>query len=219
VLWTYLRIQGDILRQLTKLLAVGATAALALTACGGSSSSPTTSDSAGASSPSVAAKATVGLAYDIGGRGDKSFNDSAAAGLDKAKAELGLKTQELEATTGESNDQKAARLRLLAQAGDDPVIAVGFAYAVPLGIVAKEFPNTHFAIIDDASNTAAGLLPGRGDRGSGLEVRAHRLHRWGRGPADQEVLPGVRGRRQGGQPGDQDRVEVSDPSSGLLRFR
>ena len=37
----------------------------------------------------------VGLAYDIGGRGDKSFNDAAAAGLEKAKSELNIETKEL----------------------------------------------------------------------------------------------------------------------------
>ena len=30
----------------------------------------------------AATKVKVGIAYDIGGRGDKSFNDSAAAGLE-----------------------------------------------------------------------------------------------------------------------------------------
>ena len=86
-----------------------------------------------------------------GGRGNQSFNDSAAAGLDKAKQEFGVETKELEATTGETDAQKEERLTTLAEAGYNPVIAVGFAYAVPLGKVAKQFPKTNFAIIDDSS--------------------------------------------------------------------
>ncbi|MBF4561224.1 BMP family ABC transporter substrate-binding protein [Agreia pratensis] len=91
----------------------------------------------------------VGLAYDIGGRGDQSFNDAAARGLDEIVASIpGAKAQELEASSGESDQAKEQRLRLLAQSGADPVIAVGFAYATPLTTVAAEFPDTHFAIVD-----------------------------------------------------------------------
>ncbi|GAA3606053.1 BMP family ABC transporter substrate-binding protein [Nonomuraea rosea] len=91
----------------------------------------------------------VGLAYDIGGRGDQSFNDAAARGLDEAKAKLRVaKTQELEATAGESDQAKEQRLRLLAQQGFNPIIAVGFAYAGPLQKIAGQFPGTRFALID-----------------------------------------------------------------------
>jgi basic membrane protein A len=137
-------------RRVTKLLAVAASAALALTACGSSSSggsSTTTSGAAGASSSSGSAL-KVGMAYDIGGRGDKSFNDSAARGLDKAKTELGVQVKELSATQGESDADKEARLRLLAQGGYNPIIAVGFLYGPALTKVAAQFPKTTFGIID-----------------------------------------------------------------------
>lgn len=139
---------GDTLRPVAKLFAVGVTAVLALSACGGSDSS--TADGSAASSSSL----TVGLAYDIGGRGDKSFNDAAGAGLDKAASELGVAVDELDATSGESDDQRAQRLRTLAQKGDNPVIAVGYAYSTALATVAAEFPDTDFAIIDDAQQTS-----------------------------------------------------------------
>lgn len=135
------------MRRVTKLVAVLATATLALAACGGSDDDSSPAASGGASASSV----KVGLAYDVGGRGDQSFNDSAARGLDKAKTDLKVETKELEASNGETDAQKQERLRLLAQGGYDPVIAVGFAYATALGVVAKEFPKTHFAIVDDAS--------------------------------------------------------------------
>lgn len=141
------------MRRVTKLVAVAGTAALLLAACGGGSSGGNTSSSSGADASDV----KVGLAYDIGGRGDKSFNDSAATGLDKAVAEFGVQKKELESTAGESDAQKEERLRLLAQGGYDPVIAVGFAYAGPLKTVAAEFPDVHFAIIDDNSFEAANV--------------------------------------------------------------
>jgi basic membrane protein A len=129
------------------------TGALALTACGGSSTSQTSpaDSSSGSSSAPAKSKLKVGLAYDIGGRGDQSFNDSAAAGLDKAKADLGIEAKEAEASAGEADSAKEERLRALAGAGFNPVIAVGFAYSGAVAKVAKENPDIHFAIIDDAN--------------------------------------------------------------------
>ncbi|MBX6383670.1 MAG: BMP family ABC transporter substrate-binding protein [Microbispora sp.] len=121
---------------------------MAAAACGGSDDTATTGASAGGSS-APASQVKVGLAYDIGGRGDGSFNDAAAAGLDKAVAELKVDKKELEATAGETDAQKEERLRLLASGGYNPVIAVGFAYSGAVAKVAKEFPDVKFAIVDD----------------------------------------------------------------------
>jgi basic membrane protein A len=127
--------------------------ALALTACGGSSGGTSTEPSGSSSGSACASKSDlmVGLAYDIGGRGDQSFNDSAAAGLDKAKADFGIETKEAEASQGESESAKEERLRALAGAGYNPVIAVGFAYSGAVAKVAKEMTDTQFAIIDDSA--------------------------------------------------------------------
>ena len=140
------------------LLAAGA---LALAACGSTSnttgsSTPTSSDT---SSPSSCTPSSVkvGMAYDIGGRGDKSFNDSAAAGLDQAVKQLCVTSKELQAVPNETDAQKAARLTLLATAGYNPIIAVGFAYAPALKLVAPKFPKVNFAIVDDSSYTAANV--------------------------------------------------------------
>ncbi len=103
-----------------------------------------------APSATAASKVKVGLAYDIGGRGDKSFNDSAAAGLDAAKKKFGVKAKEVTVTTG-SDSEREDKLRLLAKAGYNPIIAVGFLYAGPLKAVASDYPDTQFGIIDDAS--------------------------------------------------------------------
>ncbi|MCT9928732.1 BMP family ABC transporter substrate-binding protein [Planotetraspora sp. A-T 1434] len=126
---------------------------MAAAACGGSDS-PTTASTGGASSAPAAASVKVGLAYDIGGRGDGSFNDAAAAGLDKAVSELKVDKKELEATQGETDAQKEERLRLLASGGFNPVIAVGFAYSAAVTKVAAEFPDIKFAIVDDGAKGA-----------------------------------------------------------------
>jgi len=95
-------------------------------------------------------KVKAAIAYDIGGRGDKSFNDSAAAGLDRAKKTLGATVKEVTVTTG-SDSEREDKLRLLAKAGYNPIVAVGFLYAGPLKKVATEYPKIQFAIVDDSS--------------------------------------------------------------------
>jgi len=62
-----------------------------------------------------------------------------------------METNEAEATNGEPDAAKEERLRALASAGFNPVIAVGFAYAGPVTKVAGELPDTQFALIDDSS--------------------------------------------------------------------
>jgi basic membrane protein A len=145
-----------------KLAALVVAGSVGLAACGssGGDGGSTGSASAGGGSSTTAAPAKtvkVGLAYDVGGRGDKSFNDLAAAGLEKAKKSLKIETKELSAVSGESDAQKAQRLTLLAQSGYNPIVAVGFAYATALGKVAPKFPKVNFAIVDDNSIKAANV--------------------------------------------------------------
>ena len=138
------------MRRVTTLVPALLAGALVLTACGGGNDSGTeTTPKASGTSSAAKSDLKVGMAYDIGGRGDQSFNDAAAAGLDKAKADFGVDTKEAEATNGEPDSAKEERLRVLANAGYNPVIAVGFAYSAAVAKVAKELPDTHFAIIDD----------------------------------------------------------------------
>ena len=142
------------MRRVTTLVSALLAGALVLTACGGNSDDTNTDTTPGTGDSSSSAPASdlkVGLAYDIGGRGDQSFNDAAAAGLDKAKSELGIEAKEAEASNGEADSAKEERLRVLATSGYNPVIAVGFAYSAAVAKVAKEMPDTQFAIIDDAA--------------------------------------------------------------------
>jgi basic membrane protein A len=143
-----------------KLLATAGVAVVAfgLAACGDKNVSSGGDNNA-------APQTKIGMAYDIGGRGDKSFNDAAAAGLDKIKTEFSgkVETKELEANKDESENDKYERLKLLCTSGYNPVIAVGFIYAGtdpangPLAKAAKDCPNAKFAIIDDSSATASNI--------------------------------------------------------------
>src|SRR4029079_12431855 len=130
-----------------KITATMAVPALALAACGTTAAEPGASGKTGA-----ATGLKVGMAYDVGGRGDQSFNDAAAVGLDKAKAELGADIKEATATAGEAESAREERLQQLIDAGYTNVVAVGFAYAKSVGAAAKANPNVKFAIVDDASD-------------------------------------------------------------------
>lgn len=139
------------MHKVIKSVAVIAAAALTLTAC----------SSGGASTPSAsstAPKIKIGMAYDVGGRGDQSFNDSAAAGLDKAAQEFGVDTKEAAATNGEAESAREERLNQLIDAGYNNIVAVGFAYATAVKAVAAENPDVKFAIVDDSSITADNVM-------------------------------------------------------------
>jgi basic membrane protein A len=130
------------MRRVSRIAVAGvATAALAVTvsACGSSSSSST----GGGKSKGV------GLAYDVGGKGDQSFNDAAFAGFQKAEKDFGVSGRDVEPQEGETDADKAQRLETLAKAGYNPVIGVGFAYAPAVKEVAAKYPKVSFGIVDD----------------------------------------------------------------------
>lgn len=131
------------MRHTVKAASILSVAAMALTACGGDSGE------GGASGDGADIKAC--LAYDVGGRGDQSFNDSAAKGLDQAEEELGIETEEVEASQGENDAAREDRLNQLVDAGCTNIIGVGYIYAKAIGGAAKDNPDVSFAIIDDAS--------------------------------------------------------------------
>ncbi|MEU9911767.1 BMP family ABC transporter substrate-binding protein [Streptomyces sp. NPDC051001] len=136
------------MRRVSRITIAGvATAALALTAsaCGGSSS-----ESSGSDSKNLG----LALAYDVGGKGDQSFNDAATAGLDKADKEFGYKSTAVEPQDGESDADKVQRLETLAKQGYNPVIGVGYAYAPAVKEAAAKYPKTTFGIVDDEQTKA-----------------------------------------------------------------
>jgi len=92
----------------------------------------------------------IGIVLDVGGRGDKSFNDGAYAGADSATKLLNANIRFIE--PGEGADREAG-LRLLAAEGMDLVIGVGFIFTDDLANLAREYPATAFAGIDYALAT------------------------------------------------------------------
>ncbi|HET9600201.1 MAG TPA: hypothetical protein VFP08_01380, partial [Acidimicrobiales bacterium] len=84
---------------------------------------------------------TVGLLFDVTGRGDKSFNDGAAAGLDKAAADFGITTEESEPTGDADRPERMAGF-----VGDDLIVAVGFLWGAATTESAAQNPDQLYAI-------------------------------------------------------------------------
>lgn len=105
----------------------------------------------------------VGLVFDVGGRGDKSFNDAAYAGLAQARTELGSSIEYVEPTDAED---RVSALRLFAARGFSLVIGVGFMFSRDVDEVARDYPNVKFACVDYAPS-------GPGPHGEPPEVPAN----------------------------------------------
>ena len=134
------------MRRISRITVAGAATAslaLALSACGGTSTSSGSSESKGDKG--------LAIAYDVGGKGDQSFNDAAYAGLEQAKKQFGYETADVEPTDGETDADKEQRLVSLAKQGYNPVVGVGYAYAAALKGAAEKYPDTTFGIVDDAT--------------------------------------------------------------------
>ncbi|MCA2012572.1 BMP family protein [Pararhodobacter sp. CCB-MM2] len=104
---------------------LGATAVLALTA--------------------GAAFAEPALIYDMGGKFDRSFNEMAFTGATRWAEETGGEFRDIEL---QSEAQREQAIRRFAEAGYNPVVMTGFSMATPLEVVAADYPDTTFVIID-----------------------------------------------------------------------
>ncbi len=96
-------------------------------------------------SSAVAADYKPAVIFDMGGKFDKSFNQSAYEGAERFKKETGIKYNELEVT---NEGQREQFQRKLAQRKNSPIVVTGFSQAPPLGKTADAFPKTNFVIID-----------------------------------------------------------------------
>ncbi|MFP4136515.1 MAG: BMP family protein [Candidatus Acetothermia bacterium] len=99
----------------------------------------------------------IGLVFDVGGKGDKSFNDSAYRGLEWAKngsdefedfEELPINFTTIEPGSGGAGRENA--MRMMASQGYDLVIGVGFLFTDAATALAKNFPDIDFAVVDYA---------------------------------------------------------------------
>ena len=138
-------------KNIIRTAAFAGIAALALAACGSAPSTTTPTGSTG-SSPSVAAvKYKACMVSDAGGFQDKSFNQSGAEGLDKAKADLGITEVKVESTA--STDFTPNIDNLVSQ-NCDLIIGVGFNLAGAIQTAANANPKINFALVDSAFSDA-----------------------------------------------------------------
>ena len=102
------------------------------------------------SAAAVALSATAALAdpaiiFDLGGKFDKSFNEAAFQGAQRWADETGGSFREIEL---QNEAQREQALRRFAEAGSNPIVMAGFAFADALSKVAPDYPDTKFAVID-----------------------------------------------------------------------
>jgi basic membrane protein A and related proteins len=133
-------------------------------ACGGDDNGGATGGAGGTATGGGAAQCNadlkVGVAFDIGGLGDKSFNDSANAGLQQAIAD-GIVCED-NAIVNEANSTGSDRdqnVQALADAGMNIVIGVGFSFSPGINTIAPDYPDVNFMIVDGFATcgTACGL--------------------------------------------------------------
>lgn len=89
--------------------------------------------------------AAPAVLYDLGGKFDKSFNESAYNGAKRWQEETDGKFAEVEL---QSDAQREQALRRFAESGANPIVMAGFAFATSLDEVAADYPETKFVIID-----------------------------------------------------------------------
>lgn len=95
------------------------------------------------------ANVRVGVVFDAGGKNDRSFNQSAWEGAQRAQKELGITLKDAE--PGDSSAVEEA-MRAMASEGFDLIFGIGFANATAVENVAKEFPKINFALVDAVVN-------------------------------------------------------------------
>lgn len=93
----------------------------------------------------VAALADPAIIFDLGGKFDKSFNESAYNGAERYAEETGNGYAEFEL---QSDAQREQALRRFAQRGNNPIVMAGFSFGSVLDAVAPDFPDTNFVVID-----------------------------------------------------------------------
>ncbi len=133
--------------RILKTLAAVSVLGLLAAACGDDETA-TPATEAASENTTAATTAEAGpkmtILFDLKGRGDKSFNDSAAVGLDKATAEFGYDVTE-ETLTGAD---EAQLLKKAVDAGSTLIIGVGFAWGEAMATSAAENPDIHYGIVD-----------------------------------------------------------------------
>ena len=92
-----------------------------------------------------AADLNPAVVFDMGGKFDRSFNQSVYDGMERFKGESGTNYREFEVTNASQREQA---IRRFAQRGANPIISVGFAQAAAVDVVAGENPDVNITLID-----------------------------------------------------------------------
>jgi len=112
-------------------------------------SSPTSTVSTQTVSTPATKKIKVAVLFDVGGRGDLSFNDMAVLGAEKAKKDFGV---EIVYQTPRSSDDMVPLLESLSKSGEyDLLVLIGFLWTRPLNETADKYPNQKYALIDSTT--------------------------------------------------------------------
>ncbi|MBK8983371.1 MAG: BMP family ABC transporter substrate-binding protein [Ignavibacteria bacterium] len=112
---------------------------------------------AGKETETSSAPKKVGLVFDIGGRGDKSFNDAAYKGLEEAKEKLGIDFEVID--PGDGSDRESALRKLASKKDIGLVFGVGFIFTDDINNIAKEFPDKKFACVDYSIDPSKQIPP------------------------------------------------------------
>lgn len=124
--------------------------------CQGTAGEPDDAEPVGTEGEADGAGKKIGMVFDVGGKGDKSFNDSAFAGLSAAETNLGVEVKALEPASDGANREQL--MRELADEGYELIVGVGFAFQEVLPTIAADYPDTQFAVVDtvvDADNVTS----------------------------------------------------------------
>lgn len=130
-------------------VAFGVVALVVLTGCSA------TAGGASASGKPGAASISPGIVTDIGGLGDRGFNDLAKLGLQNADKKLGITGK---VVVPQTPADYSSNLAHFAESGANPVFGIGFSFADAITAAAKKYPDTKFGIVDsvvDAPNVAS----------------------------------------------------------------
>lgn len=92
----------------------------------------------------------IGLVFDVGGKGDKSFNDAAYRGLERAKRDSGIDFEVIDPGAGE--DRESALRKLASKPEIGLIFGIGFIFTDDITQIAKDFPDKKFACIDYTVN-------------------------------------------------------------------
>jgi basic membrane protein A and related proteins len=129
--------------------AATALALCALIGCNGSETTTGTTTGTSTTGGAQEKQLRVGLVFDSGGRGDKSFNDSAYRGLERAKNELGIAEKPVDSKSASDYE---GNLEALAEQNMDLILAIGINMKNAVEKIAPRYPNIKFAIVDASVN-------------------------------------------------------------------